>query len=227
MNTIRLHLWRWQQCEKVLRLRYPKHGVLGALGISRATHRRLRDERLHFPELDLKSKNNKSLCFFHRHDAKQVEAGHFHFFQHHQPEDVHLLALALNWHGWPHRLFSVNRWVTGETWMPATQTWQHFKKWRIRTERRWVDAWRVCECLDRSMQDPILVGLWLESLLACLEPQIKACLRARDRNLADWIDRKPGVNLLEDQSLEVLSEQSIGWAETASIVDPYSKSKLN
>ncbi|MFM7659975.1 MAG: hypothetical protein ACKO6H_04515, partial [Betaproteobacteria bacterium] len=69
--------------------------------------------------------------------------------------------------------------------MPArtratTQTWQHFKKWRIRTERRWVDAWRVCEHMDRSTQDLTLVGLWLESLLACLEPQIKACLRARD-----------------------------------------------
>ncbi|MEY3105406.1 MAG: hypothetical protein RJA72_1438, partial [Pseudomonadota bacterium] len=134
-------------------------------------------------------------------------------FQHHQPEDVHLLALALNWHGWPHRLFSVNRWVTGETWMPAAQTWQHFKKWRIRTERRWVDAWRVCEHMDQSTQDLTLVGLWLESLLACLEPQIKACLRARDRNLANWIDRKPGVNLLEDQSLEVLSEQPICWDE--------------
>ena len=69
------------------------------------------------------------------------------------------------------------------------------------------------------MQDLTLVGLWLESLLASLEPQIKACLRARDNNLASWIDRKPGVNLLEDQSLEVLSEQSICWTETAGIVD--------
>jgi hypothetical protein len=34
-------------------------------------------------------------------------------------------------------------------------------------------------------------------------------LRARDQSLAAWVERKPGVNLLEDQSLEVLSELAI------------------
>ncbi|NBP34623.1 MAG: hypothetical protein EBV01_04375 [Betaproteobacteria bacterium] len=203
-----VHQWyqRWYQCDRALSMRYPKHGILGALGLSRSSHQRLGDEAQHFPEFDLKSKNNKSLCFFHRHDAKHAEAGHFHVFQYHQPEDVHLLAIALNWRGRPHRLFSVNRWVTGESWMPAAQTWRHFKAWRIRAERKWDDAWRSCQHLDQSAQDLALVGLWLEALIACLEPQMKACLRARDQTLADWIERKPGVNLLEDQALEVLSE---------------------
>jgi hypothetical protein len=169
----------------------------------------LGDEQQHFPEFDLKSKNEKSLCFFHRHDAKQTDAGHFHVFQHHEPADVHLLAIALNWHGRPYRLFSVNRWVTGESWMPAAQTWQQFKKWRIRAERKWDDALRVCRSSEHAAQDLAQVGLWLEALIACLEPEIKACLRARDQSLAAWVERKPGVNLLEDQSLEVLSELAI------------------
>jgi len=154
------------------------------LGLERSKHRELSDESLHFPVLDLKSKNEKSLCFFHRHEARAAEAGHFHLFQQHRPNDVHLVAIALDWQGRPSRVFSVNRWVTGEAWMPASQTWTHFKRWRIREPRRW----------DHALRDAL-----------ALPPEAQDLLRARDQTLSDWIDRKPGVNVLEDQSLDVLS----------------------
>ncbi|MBU6382142.1 MAG: hypothetical protein EB114_07495 [Betaproteobacteria bacterium] len=189
----------------MLRKRYPKQGALGALGLERSKHRALSDESLHFPVLDLKSKNEKSLCFFHRHEARAAEAGHFHLFQQHRPNDVHLVAIALDWQGRPSRVFSVNRWVTGEAWMPASQTWTHFKRWRIREPRRWDHALRDALALPPEAQDLALIGLWLEALIASLENPIKDCLRARDQTLSDWIDRKPGVNVLEDQSLDVLS----------------------
>jgi len=201
----------WWRCEEALRLRYPRQGVLGPIGVDRLKHQRLRDERCHFPELDLKSQSASSLCFFHRHGASRHEAGHFHFFQQHLPTDVHLIALALNWQGKPLRLFSVNRWVTGETWLPWQQTWRHFKGWRIRREARRREAWQNCRTLATTAQELEMVGLWLECMLTILAPEIRHCLRARDQCLSDWVDRKPGINLLEDKSLEVLSEQAIDW----------------
>ena len=201
----------WWQCEDALRLRYPSEGVLGPIGIRRAQHQQLREEQCHFPALDLKAESESSLCFFHRHSARRHEAGHFHFFQHHHPSDVHLVALSLNWQGKPSRLFSVNRWVTGETWLPWQQTWKHFKPWRIRSEVRWSQAWRNNRAMSTPAQELAVVGLWLECVLAILAYDIKNCLRARDQCLSDWVDRKPGMNLLEDESLEVLSEQAIQW----------------
>jgi hypothetical protein len=57
--------------------------------------------------------------------AVQAEHGHFHLFAQLGKDDrqipryTHLLGIAVDARGLPLRLFTTNRWVTDETWLPA------------------------------------------------------------------------------------------------------------
>jgi hypothetical protein len=75
--------------------------------------------------------------------------------------------------------------------------------------------------------DPNLAGGWIANLIRSLEPELRACLRVRDRRLAEAIDRKPGENVLEDRSLEVLSRCKVRWAERLDWINPCRKQSRN
>jgi hypothetical protein len=106
-------------------------------------------------------------------------------------EVSHLVAVALDERGEPVRLFTTNRWVTGETWYRAED---------------------VIGMLDRftlgEEAGPALVNRWLAALVALFRPQVEALLRLRDRTVMDWRRRRRS-NVFEDTRLEVASSIDI------------------
>jgi len=122
------------------------------------------------------------------------EHGHFHTFLRTADSSVacHVIAIAMDYQGRPNRLFTVNRWVT---------------------EEGWADAPQLVALLDRFVVDlprpSRWVNRWLAALLRLFRPQIEDLLRQRDRTIAEWSRRHPGLDPYAAHALEILSQQEI------------------
>jgi len=106
-------------------------------------------------------------------------------------ELCHLIAIAVTKDGAPVRLFTTNRWVTGETWYRADDV--------------------IC-MLDRvrfAAPGPVLLNRWIVALVRLFRPEIAVLLRQRDKTIVDWRWRWPRSNALEDARLETTSSFSI------------------
>ena len=109
-------------------------------------------------------------------------------------EVCHLVAIAVDHDGEPVRLFTTNRWVTGETWYAAEDM------------IRMLDRFRVA-----GDQPPALVGRWLTALIRLFQDDIASLLLARDRTVRErrWRWRS---NVLEDPRLEITSSLPVDLA---------------
>ena len=100
----------------------------------------------------------------------------------------HLVAISMTKAGLPFRLFTVNRWVTGEVWYKADD---------------------VCTLLDYFKIDHAQpswpVNRWITAMIRLFKPQIADLIRARDRTIGIWQLEKPGIDIYEDRANEVTS----------------------
>lgn len=108
-------------------------------------------------------------------------------------EFSHLAAIAMNAAGEPVRLFTTNRWVTGETWYAAAD---------------------VAAMLDRFVidlaQPSWLLNRWITALFALFRPQLIELVHARDRAVMSFRRRRRSkVHVFEDRRLEVTSTVDI------------------
>jgi hypothetical protein len=107
-------------------------------------------------------------------------------------EVSHLVAIAVDGAGEPTRLFTTNRWVTGETWYRAED---------------------VIRMLDRFALDAAepasLVNRWLAALVRLYQPEIAMLLRKRDEVVMDPRRRRRRVDVFEDPKLEVTSSLAV------------------
>lgn len=149
----------------------------------------------HFPEGDVHDPETGATWFYHCHPkggpAPAEEHGHFHCFL--RPEGKggpihHLIAIGVDGHGRPLRLFTVNQWVTGENWIPAEQTIGLLERFDVHLSR-----------------PDYLVNRWLTAMVRLHEGRIAELIRARDAALAGL-----GEGAREDRSREVLSEAPLG-----------------
>lgn len=146
----------------------------------------------------------------HAHVGPDGEVGHFHTFMRPAgmapgtpelgipPEAVaeaqpsHLVAVAVDGAGEPVRLFTTNRWVTGEAWYPASA----------------VEAMLDGFAIDR--QHPSwAVNRWLTALFRLYRAEMGLLLRARDEALRRWQAAHPDRAALEDRAFEVASTMRI------------------
>jgi hypothetical protein len=105
----------------------------------------------------------------------------------------HLVAIAVDGAGEPLRLFTTNRWVTGETWYAAADVTAMLGRFAI-------DLARPSWPLNR----------WLTALFRLFRPQMAELLYARDEAIMSWRRRHRGkVHVLEDRRLEVASACAI------------------
>jgi uncharacterized protein DUF6969 len=125
------------------------------------------------------------------------EHGHFHTFLRPAGSDIpcHVVAIAMDYHGRPNRLFTVNRWVTEEGWADAPHLIGILERFAIDLPRpsRWVNR-------------------WLAALLRLFRPQIEDLLRQRDQTIAVWARRHPGIDPYGARELEILSQLDISLA---------------
>lgn len=106
-------------------------------------------------------------------------------------EVCHLVAIALDARGEPIRLFTTNRWVTGESWYGADDVIGLLERFRLRSNA------------------PLpLVNRWLAALLQLFATDIAVLLHERDRVIQKrrWRWR---TNVLEDPRLEIASSLDI------------------
>ena len=165
----------------------------------------------HFPKGDVYDPETHSQYYYHAHPAelRGDEHGHFHTFlrpkgmppaiepaplaDYAPPEGdndalSHLIGISMDQHGYPIRLFTTNRWVTGEVWYAADD---------------------VIGMLDRFHMDlasPSLpVNIWITALPRLFRPDIEELVRARDQKVAARRQRNPDTNVYEDRDLEITS----------------------
>lgn len=143
--------------------------------------------------------------YYHSHDrAPAGEHGHFHLFTAlpsaaGQPARyAHLVAIGVDARGLPRRLFTTNRWVTGETW---------------------IDANAASAALGRILAAPapraVPLERWVRELIAVFVPQIKMLLECRDQRVAV----RGGPRRFEDRRMYVLSECQVSLDEQVSAID--------
>ncbi len=174
----------------------------------------------HYPPDDVYDSRSHAQYYFHAHppgDRNQPDFGHYHTFMRSQgmPTGVHpvrssgcvpangdndalshLIAIAMTPTGLPERLFTTNRWVTGETWYRASD----------------VIAMLDCFALDLDYPSRAL-NEWLTAVLVLFRPQIEQLLFARDRAVEDWQRRHPEADVFEDRRLEITSSMPVSLYE--------------
>ncbi|QSP95682.1 hypothetical protein LPB19_04520 [Marinobacter salinisoli] len=165
----------------------------------------------HYPQGDVFDSATASQYYYHAHRTDHGEHGHFHLFLRDgaipmgeapvlgpvgKDQVVHLVAISMDAWGYPTDLFAVNRWVTDESWLPAS---------------------RIVPALGRFEMDHAYpswpVNQWLTAMVRCFRPQIEALLKHRDQRVA----AHPGAlqETLEDRALEITGSLPIDvelWA---------------
>jgi membrane-associated phospholipid phosphatase len=106
-------------------------------------------------------------------------------------EVCHLVALAVDGRGEPLRLFTTNRWVTGETWYRADDVIRMLDRFRLRSDR-----------------PSALLNRWIDAIVRLYQPEIAGLLRERDQAIVEQRWRWRG-NVLEDPRLEITSSLEI------------------
>ena len=167
----------------------------------------------HYPSGDVYDGETHSQYYYHSHRPEGGEHGHFHTFLRAKgmkkglkPIDykgeaavpkgndalAHLIAIAMNKPGQPISLFSVNRWVTDESFYTAQ------------------DAIAMLDDFKMDHTFPCLaVNQWITALVILFRPQIVALLLERDKTIKNWAALHMGKDVYEDRDLEITSFLSI------------------
>ena len=104
----------------------------------------------------------------------------------------HLIGISMDPKGFPIGLFSVNRWVTGETWYTAE------------------DVISLIDLFHIDHASPSWpANKWVTAMLRLFHPQIIDLVRKRDVTVADWQRKYPDRDVYEDRELEITSTTAI------------------
>jgi hypothetical protein len=116
-------------------------------------------------------------------------------------EVSHLIAIAVDRHGQPTRLFTTNRWVTGETWYQADDV------------IKMLDRFAVAE-----VEPSEVLNRWIGAMIRLFRPQIGALLKSRDDTVMAW-RRRRRTQVFEDLRLEVTSSLEISLDGQFALLD--------
>lgn len=162
----------------------------------------------HYPKGDRIDFQLGGQYFYHCHRENHLttEHGHFHCFLRQtgipkhirrtpklnwKPQNsmTHLVAIGMNQQGQPIRLFTVNRWVTDETWYAAQQTRHLIKRFKLNLQDK--SPWQT---IDR----------WVEGMVHLFSPHILWLHQQRD-----VVMQCSSPECYEDRNIEELSSLDI------------------
>ncbi len=169
----------------------------------------------HYPKGDVFDSNSHSQYFYHAHSigGRDPEHGHFHTFVRARgmPKGVkpinrpdrsqwpsggdalsHIVGISMDVRGAPIRLFTTNRWVTGEAWYKARGVAKMIALYTIGHAQ---PSWPA--------------NRWVSGMIRLFWPQIIMLLQARDISVQTWEKQNPGQDPFEDRGLEVTSQTDI------------------
>ncbi|MGE0853233.1 MAG: hypothetical protein AB7O44_27100 [Hyphomicrobiaceae bacterium] len=189
----------------------------------------------HLPQDDVIDYGSGSQYFYHAHAPEDrsadwsYEHGHFHTFLRRTgiPEDArpiavpgddlpestsqtncHLISVSMNAAGYPVRLLTVNRWVTGDTWYAADDVCRFVSRFEIDQVR---PSWPA--------------NIWVTEMLRLFRPQIARLLLDRDAAIASWNQAHPGEDAYEARDLEILSWMDISVEQQVAALDAELKAR--
>jgi hypothetical protein len=174
----------------------------------------------HYPPDDVRDPMSHAQYYFHAHspdDRDTADYGHFHTFL--RPKGMpagirpakvtnfvppagendalsHLIAISMTPTGMPERLFTANRWVTGETWYTAADVLAMLDQFAINIDR----------------PSPQL-NQWITAMFVLFRPQIEKLLIERDCVIEQWQTRYPDRDVFEDRHLDITSSTEISLHE--------------
>jgi hypothetical protein len=187
--------------------RNPVTEVLGGAGVV--------EEWAHFPPGDIVDAASHSQFYYHAHAAEERvagEHGHFHTFvrakallpelhpvlvdaETTEPDAfTHLVGISTDAMGQMIRLFTTNRWVTGEVWYDADA------------------VIRMLERFDITIEYPSRgLNRWVSAVVRLFRPQIVDLIHARDETIAHWRKAHPERDAFEDRELQMTSEMPVDF----------------
>lgn len=179
----------------------------------------------HYPDGDVYDEQSDSQFYYHAHpqELRSGEHGHFHTFL--RPDGMpkgirpamvpdfkmpegenealsHLIAISMDKFGIPIRLFTTNRWVTGEVWYAAP------------------DVQKMLDCFNIDHAQPSWpVNRWVGGMIRLFRPQISNLLDARDQAIEAWQGAYPDRNVFEDEEFEITSYLDINLDDQIAAID--------
>lgn len=152
----------------------------------------------HYPAGDVQDPDTGAMYYYHAHadgERPQDEHGHFHLFIRPEPsaQFSHFVGVSIDARGALRSLFTTNRWVTDE---------------QFRSAGNLVSMLPEAFVVNRA-RPSWLVSRWLMMLVRLCEPHIQRLLIARDEFLGWAGDGELPVDIAEDRSKQVLSEEFI------------------
>ena len=179
----------------------------------------------HYPKGDAYDRRTGAQYYYHAHPSalRGGEHGHFHTFlraagmpKRAAPAKLpaavkrplgkdalsHLVGISMDRRGRPLRLFTTNRWVTGESWYAAG------------------DVIAMLDCFEIGGDSPDrAANRWLGAMIRLFRPQAEWLLRERDEALRVWRAGHPDAETpaWEDRALEVMSVIDVSIAAQAEL----------
>ena len=165
----------------------------------------------HCPPGDIIDKDTHSQFYYHAH--RDGEHGHFHLFMRKdgmpkncRPVDrpeaeylkdegvimCHLVAISMDEHGIPIRLFTTNRWLTDEYWYRAKDISVMLDDFSIEQAK---PSWPV--------------NRWVTAMVKLFRPQIEQILLERDALVTELLKKQWQEELFEDRDRGILTEIKI------------------
>lgn len=181
----------------------------------------------HYPKSDVYDKDTYAQYYYHTH--RKGEHGHFHLFlrqggmpqgmrpkfyneKHNMESDVdlfaHLIAISMDKEGYPIKLFTTNRWVTGESWYDSRDVCLMVNLFQIKNP---YPSW--------------VTNKWLSSILCLFYPQITDLILQREENLKKHSKALTLIEAMEDPHLDVLSEIEISVEDQMDVLKELCKER--
>jgi hypothetical protein len=171
------------------------------------------DEWIHYPSKDAVDTVSGYRFYYHAHPARERvrgEHGHFHVFgpvslaafakpadaaaASGTPDYTHIVGISVDERGFPIRLFTTNRWVTAEQWLPAAR------------------VINILLELDLSLAKPARAARWVQGIARLFAVQITELIHRRDARIAAKSIRADRERLFEDRRRHILSQCHIDLA---------------
>ncbi len=169
----------------------------------------------HYPQGDVHDSVSHAQYYYHAHKKgiRGGEHGHFHTFLRakgmppgvaqvpHEGTDEwpkgdaalsHLIGISMDKMGYPIRLFTTNRWVTGECWYRAHDVVAMLGRFKIDLAR---PSWPT--------------NRWITGMLCLFRPVIQELVRERDAALDRYRAERQDRDVFEDREIEVLSQRDV------------------
>lgn len=154
----------------------------------------------HYPAGDEIDTQSGFRYYYHSHAGlpwQRQEHGHFHLFTESSGGFHHLAALSVDAQGLPMRVFTTNRWVTGEQWLAAPEL-----------------LFRVAEFSMAETGPRATVNRWLNAMVCLFLPQLETVIHNRDARVRRELTRgRTQERFLKDRRTHVLSQVRLSLME--------------